>query len=99
MIIARDERLILLFIAHELFCDNCKLLHDELYNKNLFNCSMFLILVVGENSLESRQLGQWEGDKKSRMGGILGLLPPRENQSRGVFLLHRCFTGKCISSI
>ena len=52
MIIASNERLVLRFIALELFCDNCKLLHDEMYNKYLFNCTMFLILVVGENSFE-----------------------------------------------
>ena len=60
VITANDERLIMWFIARELFCDNCKSLHD----------GIFLILVVRENSLESRQLGYWERGEISRVGEI-----------------------------
>ena len=51
---------------------------------------MFLILVVGGNSLESRQLGYCEGGKISRVGeDILGHLSPgREAIWGGDILLH-----------
>ena len=52
-------------LSHVNSCDNCKLLHDEIYNKHLFNCIIFLILVAVGNSFESIQLGYWEGGKIS----------------------------------
>ena len=51
---------------------------------------MFLILVVGENSLESRQLGYWDGGKISRGGNISwGISPPGGSYLGGDILLHR----------
>ena len=82
--------MILSFIAHELFCDNCKSLHDEIYTKYLINCTVFLILVVGKNSLEQRQLGYWEGVRYPGWDEfILGHLPPGRETVRGVY----CYTG------
>ena len=71
VILASDEIGILCFIARELVCDNRKLLHDEIYNKYLFNGTMFLvILVVGGNTLESRPYRYWEGVRYPGWGEI-----------------------------
>ena len=53
---------------------------------------MFLILVVGENSLESRQLGYCEGGKISRVGeDIPGHLSPGREAIWGGETY--CYTG------